>query len=325
MKALVQDIKNQNFKNVYLLYGQEEYLKSQYTKKLCQALLPEEDTMNFASFEGKGINVKAVIDLGQTMPFFAERRVILISNTGFFKNKCDELADYLGDIPEYLYLVFVESEVDKRSRMYKGVKKVGGISEFSVQDERTLMKWMLGMLGKENKKITQQDMEYLLLLTGTDMCNIQNEVTKLLDYTMGRDVITREDLDAICSGQVTNKIFEMIKALTERKQKRALELYYDLLALKEPPMRILFLIARQFNHLLQTKELVSNGFDQARIAAKIGVQSFVARNYITYARAYTLETLRNAVEECVQMEECVKTGRIQDTLSVELLIIKYSN
>ena len=96
-------------------------------------------------------------------------------------------------------------------------------------------------------------MEDFLEKTGTDMGNISQELEKLLSYTMGRDVITRADIEAVCTTQITNRIFEMIRAVTEKKQRKALDLYQDLLALKEPPMRILFLLARQFNLLLQVK------------------------------------------------------------------------
>ena len=147
---------------------------------------------------------------------------------------------------------------------------------------------------------------------------------KLLSYTMGRDVITRADIEAVCTTQITNRIFEMIRAVTEKKQRKALDLYQDLLALKEPPMRILFLLARQFNLLLQVKELLAEHCDQATIAKRTGLQSFVVRNYIPMSRQYAAEELKAAVNDCVQMEEDVKTGKISDLLSVELLITKYS-
>ena len=72
--------------------------------------------------------------------FFADRRVVLLEDTGFFKNKCDELADYMKELPDYLCLIFVENEVDKRNRMYKAVKAAGRIGEFVQQDEKTLMR-----------------------------------------------------------------------------------------------------------------------------------------------------------------------------------------
>ena len=93
MKSLQEDIKNQNFKKVYLLCGEEDYLKKQYKEKLKAALVPEGDTMNFSVFEGKKTEPRAVIELGETMPFFADRRVIFLEDTGFFKGQCQELPE----------------------------------------------------------------------------------------------------------------------------------------------------------------------------------------------------------------------------------------
>ena len=176
LKKIQEDIKTGNFRQAYLLYGEETYLKQQYKQNLAKALNPDGDTMNFSHYEGKGIDVKQLIDLCETMPFFADRRVILLEDTGFFKNKCDELADYMKELPEYLCLIFAESEVDKRSRMYKAVKSCGVIEEFARQDEKTLMRWAAGILGKAGRKITQRDMELLLTKTGTDMGNLRMEL-----------------------------------------------------------------------------------------------------------------------------------------------------
>ena len=325
MKTLNEDIKTGNFKQSYLLFGEEAYLKHQYKEKLLNALNPDGDTMNFSRYEGKGVDVKQLIDLCETMPFFAERRIILLEDTGFFKNKCEELADYMKSLPDYLVLVFSESEVDKRSRMYKAVKSGGRVTEFAKQDEKTLMRWAAGILGKEGRKITQRDMELFLTKTGTDMGNIRMELEKLITYTEGQDIVSAEDIEAVCVTQTTNKIFDMVRAVTEKNQKRALELYYDLLTLKEPPMRILFLLAKQFRQLLLTKKMSGEGASQNEIATRLGVPSFVVRNISACARSYTVEELERAVEDFVDAEEAVKTGRLGDVLSVELLIVKYSS
>lgn len=325
MKSIQEDIKTGNFKQSYLLFGEEAYLKHQYKEKLLNALNPDGDTMNFSRYEGKGVDVKQLIDLCETMPFFAERRIILLEDTGFFKNKCEELADYMKNLPDYLVLVFSESEVDKRSRMYKAVKSGGRVTEFAKQDEKTLMRWAAGILGKEGRKITQRDMELFLTKTGTDMGNIRMELEKLITYTEGQDIVSAEDIEAVCVTQTTNKIFDMVRAVTEKNQKRALELYYDLLTLKEPPMRILFLLAKQFRQLLLTKKMSGEGASQNEIATRLGVPSFVVRNISACARSYTVEELERAVEDFVDAEEAVKTGRLGDVLSVELLIVKYSS
>ena len=186
------------------------------------------------------------------------------------------------------------------------------------------MRWAAGILGREGRKITTRDMEFLLTKTGTDMGNIRNELEKLITFTMGRDVVTAEDIEEICTTRTENKIFEMVRAVTEKNQRKALDLYNDLLTLREPPMRILFLLSKQFRQMTLAKKMSGEGAAQSEIASRLGVPSFVVRNLLTCARAYSTEKLEQAEVDFVDSEEAVKTGRLQDVLSVELLIVKYS-
>ena len=130
MQTLNQDIKNNDFKKVYLLFGEEAFLKKSYKNRLREAIT-QGDTMNYNYYEGKGINVNEIISLSDTMPFFADRRLILMEDSGWFKGGpgADEMCAYIENIPDTTCLLFVETEVDKRSRMYKAVKKYGYIAE----------------------------------------------------------------------------------------------------------------------------------------------------------------------------------------------------
>jgi len=262
-----------------------------------------------------------LIDLSETLPFFAERRVILVENSGFFKKSTEDLAAYMAELPETSYFVFVEEEVDKRGKMYKQVKKYGSVVEFKRQTDAVLMQWILGTLKKENKKITRSVMELFLSKTGNDMELITQELEKLLCYTLEKDVIEAEDVEAICANQISGKIFDMVDAIGRKEQKKALDLYYDLLMLKEPAMRILFLITRHFQILMQLREMAGGGFDYKSMASKAGVPEFAVRKYTGQARAFESWRLEEIVRECVQTEENIKTGQMGDQLAVELLII----
>ena len=325
MKSLNEDIKTGQFKPAYLLYGEEAYLKKQYKDKLTKAMLPESDTVNYAYYEGKGTNPAELIDLAETMPFFADRRLIVVENSGFFKNATPELADYIKNMPGTACFIFVESEVDKRGKMYKAVKDKGRAVEMGRQDEKTLLYWLAGMVKKEGKQIKESTARYLVAKTGTDMENLEKEMEKLFSYTLGQTEITVQDVDEICTTQVTNKIFDMVEAVAAKQQKQALDYYYDLLALKEPPMRILYLLARQFKLLMEVKDLSGRGYDKPQIAKTAGLHPFVAGKYIKQCRSFSKEELRSIMEEAANTEEMVKTGRLNDRMSVELFIVKYSS
>ncbi len=324
MKIINENIKDNRFKRAYLIFGEEDYLRHQYKDKL-KAAITGGDDMNYSYYAGKGINVKEVIDVCETLPFFAESRLVILEDSGFFKGACDDsFVEYVKNIPEYLTILFVESEVDKRSRLYKAVSQAGYVSEMKIQEEATLKKWIQSLLLAEHKRMDGRTLENFLEHTGSSMNNIRGELEKLICYTLGRDDITSDDVNAICTVTTENKIFDMVTAVATKRQREALNLYYDLLTLKEAPMRILYLLSRQFNLILQVKELEKEGYSGGTIAKKMGVQPFIVGKCQKQAEHFTIPKLKEALEECAAYEEAVKTGRLDDKMCVELIIIKYS-
>ncbi len=324
MQKLNEDLKSKEFKQIYLLYGQEKYLISLYKKKLINAMSSPGDTMNVSYFEGKDISVAKIIDLAQTLPFLAAFRLIVIEDSGFFKSAHDDLNDYLGNLPESCRIIFIENEVDKRSRLYKTVTKLGYAAEMKEQDTSMLQSWILSTLKKEGFRITNGAMNLLLLYTGAEMNVIDTELEKLICYKIGEKEIRAEDVEAITARRIEDHIFDMIEAVAAQKQSHALGLYYDLLSLKVPAGRILFLLTRQFNYMYQAKTLVEKGYDKSSIAQKTGLKPFIAGKYISQAGQFTTVRLKKMLEEGCSIEEDIKTGKITDKLAVEIILVKWS-
>jgi DNA polymerase-3 subunit delta len=318
MKTIKEDIKTRQFKSIYLLCGTEEYLKKLYRNKLKDAVLADSDAMNLAEYAGKGIDEKEVQEFADTMPFFADYHLLVLENTGWFKNATD-FADYVPEIPDTAVLVFVETDVDKRSRMYKAVKEHGYVCELNGMSEQDLKLWVASLLKREERKITEATVLFLLEQVGTDMAKLENELEKLICYTMGRDTVTVQDIKAVCSEQLTGKIFAMTEAMAQGKKKQALELYYDLIALQEKPMGILYMIQRQFHHLLLVKEMKQQGIDKNSMASAIAVPPFAVPKYMAQADRFKKEELKKLLDYSLTLEADVKSGRLKEQLAVELL------
>ena len=324
MEKINADIKANEFKPVYLLYGDEPYLKKQYEDKLIKAIVSD-DTMNYSFFDKESVSVKEIMSIGDTLPFFAEKRLIVVENSGFFKSSNDELAMYIKNMPDYLIIIFVEEQIDKRNKLYKSVSETGYVSEMNAQPVSVLTKWIKGLFNAENKEITGEAVTCLLDRTGASMNLIKQEIEKLVTYVDNRPVIEKHDVEAVCSTQTVSRIFEMISAIGEKNQQKALNLYYDLLTLKEKPMSILFLIVRQFNGILQVSQGLSQGKNNSVMAKEIGIQPFLVGKYASCARKFTPEILYSALKDCAQVEEDVKSGKLIDRIAVEMIIIKYSS
>ena len=325
MRTINEHIKTNQFKPVYLICGEETYLCKQAKDKLKNALSSPDDTMNYSYYEGKKINLSEVADLAMTLPFFQEKRLLILEESGLFKNSPDDMVALISNLPDTTCMVFVESEVDKRSRLYKAVQKYGYVANLNTPDEKTLMVWISSILKQEKKQIKESVLRYFLERTGTDMEHVKQELDKLCAYTLDREEITIEDVQAITTQITTSKIFDMLEAIVKGNQQVAIDYYYDLLALKEPPMRILSLLVRQFNLILQITQMDNCSIPRSEIARQVSIPSFVVGKYLEQGRRYNRQSLEEILLKCADMEEAVKTGRMTDVIAVELLIIAFSN
>lgn len=324
MKTINEHIKKREFVPFYLLYGEEDYLKKQMKDRLVSSLVPEGDTMNVTFFEGKKINQEELLDLAETLPFFSEKRVLVLDHTELGK-KCDDVfLKRLEGLPDTTVMIFLEDTIDKRSKIYKWIQKHGYAADMAVQDEKQLLLWVASILKKEGKAMTKTNASYFLHKVGTDMNQIRNELEKLTVYTLGRKEITKEDIDAVCIVEITGKIFDMLEMISLKQQKKALELYYELLELKEPPLKILALLLRQCNQILLVKSMAKRESQNKVIAREAGIHPFVVGKIKKQAQGFQESELVHMMDACARTEEAIKTGKMPDQIGVELLIVDFS-
>ncbi len=322
MRRLKEDIKSKSFHNLYLLYGEEDYLKKLYKNSLKEAVLDGSDEMNYSYFEGKETDTASVKEIADTLPFFSDYRIVIIEDSGLFKS-ANDLSDYFPNMPSSTIVLFVENEIDKRNKLYKYVNKEGIAVEMK-QMSPADTKQFIGLKLKENgKKIKENTVDYFLQQTDNSMINIINELDKLIAYTEGRSEITIADIDAVCCVQVTGRIFQMIDYAAMGKKNDTLKLYSDLLELRESPMSILYLLTRQFNILLQIKDIADE--PKGEIASKLSIPPFTVGKYISQAKRFEKSRLRSMLNECIETEYNFKRGIISDQIGVELLLLKFAS
>ncbi|MBQ3774368.1 MAG: DNA polymerase III subunit delta [Pseudobutyrivibrio sp.] len=324
MRRIDEDIANGQFKNLYLIYGEEDYLKLQYKNKLIAALVNDGDNMNFSKYQDNGINTAQIIDQAETMPFFAEHRGILIENSGFGKKMPEDLGNYLSTIPEFTVFIFVEPTADKRGKLYKAAKAAGRDIEINMPNEAVLAKWVGAQLNETGKQMKKDAWSQFLNMTHESMDNMSMELEKLITYVGDRNQITIDDVNAICIAKVETKIFDMLNAISAKDMVKTMDLYQDMLSAKEPPMRILTMIVRQFRQMKVVKELAGFGNNASTIAGKVGMPDFAVRRTMQLAGNFSDKEITNLLNDAADFEEKFKTGRLDEKLAVELIIMKYA-
>ncbi len=319
------DIKNGQYKKVYLLCGEESYLVRFYARKLHRALISEDDEMNLNVFQGTDISTDEVIRLADTMPFFAEHRLIILDGTGLFARGGQELAEYLPSMPDSTVMLFLEEgKVDERGKLFKTVKSLGTVQQMKHPDEAALGKWIVKALDRSGKRITQPALDLLLGSVGHDMQLLHTEVEKLIAYTGDRSGIQTEDVRTIVSVQVENRIFAMVEAIAGGNSASALSMLQDLLQLKEAPPGILTLMMNQFNLMYQVRDLREQGFDSASIYQKVGMQQFRVRKALQQSEGLSPRCLKKMLEACVMAFQSITTGRMDPESAVQLAVVSCS-
>lgn len=339
LDILKDDIKNKNIRKLYLFFGPEEFLKKYYADSIEKILLSDDmKALNRVVLEGRQ-DFGKLTDHCETLPVFSDRKVVIVRNSGLFKPQKkggdgkktgkqppkDDLAGFVQDLPGHVCLIFYESEVDKRLKTLDAVKKNGLVVEFEYQKPDELARWVVRKLKAAGRDIDRITAAKLVDNCEQGMTEIQNELEKLTAYTQGRQAITQDDVDKVCTKSVKSRIFDLTDAIAGKRSARALELLNDMIVLKEPVPRIFFMIARQFRQILQVKLLHDEGCGVDEIASRMGLSSYIAGKILRQASSFTLPRLKAAVEESLELDLAVKTGRIGDRAAVELMIIGFSS
>ena len=322
MQIINSQINSGNFSNLYLFTGEEKYLILQYRDKLVDALIDKADTMNYSVFRDESISEDEIISIAQTMPFFAERRVIVVEESGFFAKKTDDaFVTAMSDIPDTTVIIFIESKTDGKLKLYNLFAKTGTIAGFGRPDSASLVKWVKNLFADDGIAIEDVAIYRLIDSASSNMNRIFTEVEKLKAYGAESKKITLADVNILSADVVEDKIFEMIDEISKKNKNRVLKLYDDLLYLKTDPMSIISLTLLQYGRLLKTSEVLEYGKEIKKAASYAKVQDWQAKKYIAICESYSTKQLVEKVNVCMDADRMVKTGRMKKELAAEMMIL----
>lgn len=313
---IINEIKKST-SNLYLFYGEDEFLKSFYVDKLKTRFVSSDLEMNCSVADANNL-----IDMSCTLPFYNDYRVVIVKNSEMFcLNK--KLSDEsflkmltLKQIPSSSIIIFSEIKVDKRSKLFKKVSELGSIFEVKTPTQKELTKWIIRTAESNCKQISFVNADLLTKLIPNDMYTMKSEMEKLFAYCSDKNEITYQDIDLICSKSLEARVFDLVDAIGNKKTREAMNIYQNLIAINEAPLMILTMISRQIMLILQAKIL--SGLNKTNL---MSIPSFVLRNCLHQSLNYTEQNLIDILERCLEFDFKIKTGQINDRLAIELIIL----
>lgn len=333
-RKLFKEINQEDWHGVYLFFGEEQYIKQQALNRIIEAMVdPSLKDLNYVQIDGTDVDLDTIINACETLPFMADRRLVVLKDLSILNGKSDSnigedgFLEYIKKMSETTCLIlYCRNGVDKRKKIYKYINKIGKAFEFKHLTGPELHAWINQTVERQGKKISYNAISYLIDRVGNDLNDISNELKKLISYVGQSKEIDIKAIDQIVTPTLEQSIFQLVDAIGEKRSSQALRVLSNLInesGQAAPP--ILAMIARQFRLILQCKEFREKGYNPNIIASKLNQRLFVIKKCLSQARNFTIQQLKKGLELCLQVDYHIKTGKIQDTIALELIIIKMCN
>src|SRR5215212_168521 len=171
---------------IYLLYGPDEYRRSEALAALKASVSPDLADLNIATLDGRRLKLDTLIAACEAFPFLADRRLVIVQNllkSQKAGKERDELRAYLERVPTTCDLIFVESEdFDKRGAVFSYLKKAADVREFLPKDGAELIRWLGERAKPLQIKLDPPAAQRLISFVGNEGRALINELDKLASY-----------------------------------------------------------------------------------------------------------------------------------------------
>lgn len=327
--ALLKQLKEDGPKRLYLLWGEESYLKEQFLaeiRKLCVERETEE--FNHRRLSGEGFTPEMLADELNAMPFMSERILIEVRDfeiNRYRESDAEKLKAELSDIPDYITVALTLSpgyEPDGRLAAFKLIKKLGDAVEFTAQGQAALLNWISRRCSAGGKHIGRAEAEHLIFNCGSLMDELIPEIDKVCAYAKGGEV-TIADIDAVTTPTSAARVFDMTDRIARGDFDGSAGLLSILLAGREEPIMLLAMIGQQFRGLYAARLALKHGGGAALVMECCNLKyDFQAKKLLEGARHFKLDYLKNALELCVEADYAMKSGGGDSVSLLKELLLK---
>lgn len=221
-------------------------------------------------------------------------------------------------------LVFLAGEnVDRRMRLYKQIDQRGRVVECAPpKRQRDVIAWLRARAADRGLRLSEDAAAQLALSVAGGLRGLATELDKLATFVGAGGTIDRAVVAALVPRTAEVRIFDLIDAVAEGRQRQAIDLLSEALGQGEQPLRVTGLLARQFRLAIQARVMVDDGANSARVAEQLGLHPFVAEKLVKQCQRFSRDGLCQALELLLDADIAIKTGRRDPRLALEVLVIE---
>lgn len=307
--------------NVYFIYGDDEYAMQKQINAIISKIDASYDEIKLDMDDN---NIGDLIEELRTIPFLSEKKVINITNISSIDDKSDYYEDFLNAINTFndtnIAIFLGDSKLKSDSTIFKDLKKYAVCYSFT--NNTTSLDELLKEILKDNNFQIDKDAQDELLARIDNAKGLISELDKLLMYKYEEKQITKNDVKLIVSKNLDLNVFDLVSAVVEKNKKKAIEIYNDLQIANVSATYLLGLLLSKFQEIFDVKVLIQGGYSQDLIASIFKVKSGRAYYMMKNANMLNMGLVKQKLEELTKLEYDIKSGRQEQSLGLELFILK---
>lgn len=327
---LKQQLDAKKLQKLYVFYGDEEYLKEHYIKKI-EELVPDCSLEEFNRIRLEGVSDYGVYDDAfEGMPMMTDKRTLLIRDSNIFTTRRSGAIvpptesqkafweDKFKRLSDDTVVIFCEKNVDARSALFKAAAKAGFAVKCDFMPDNELVSWAVRSASRAGKKMDNSVASYLVSIIDPGLNSLKNELDKLINFC--DDVIYKSDVERVVSKSTAVVVFDIIDGITEGNAQKVFGVIDNLKTQKESPFGMLYLIYSNVEKMLRLKLMrVTNRNDAAQA---LGVSPWMAGRYLENSAKFDLEKLTRMVTRVPEIDFEIKNGRVSEWQALESYIFE---
>lgn len=327
------------------IYGQDNFRSREKLNEIIEQFKKDgKNDLNLEIFDGENFEFNSFKSALTTLSFFSSKRLIVVKNllTKGSAKLLEEFNEYGSklDSKDAIVVFWEEKDPDKRTKLFKFLKKTGKCQEFKLFENYQITDWIKKELEKNFEKISKlpkpglgkttktesclispEAQKKIAAFVGSDLWQMKNEINKLAFYKLGK--IESDDIDALVASSITSNVFDIVDALGNKNQKNALKFLHEQLEKGENAIYLFTMIVYQFRNLIKVKS-VETGSPQS-ISKETGLHPYVAQKTIAQTKKFSLTELKEDYQKLLNFDLSIKTGKIEPAAALDLLVVQMTN
>jgi DNA polymerase-3 subunit delta len=304
---------------VITLTGDNDFARREALRALTRQFIETEGDLALERIDGEEAEFARIEEALTSLPFLSNKKMVVLSSPAANKTLAEHIDRLLTGLPETTELIIYEPKFDKRSSLYKVLKKATDFREFAALDHAALSRWVVETAAARGAKISSTDARYLVDRVGMNQQLLGSEVEKL---SLAGPEVNRAVIDHLTEASPQSTIFQLLDAAFAGHSKRAMELYDEQRRMRVEPQQIIAMFAWQLHSMAVVK--AGGNRPAAEIARAAKLNPYVVGKTQTLVRGLTRARLVELIDELLSIDRRSKHQAIDLDEALRYFILQLS-